>query len=286
MTNIGPSDGQANGGGSSGPGRFGLPRSGGSDSSGNGGGKRGGGGGSQRPFGSDDAPFDTPEPEELTLSIRGVRGKDSDEAGWIEVELDTTRGLITLLMAATEGSTGVAVFLAGAGGGDRGPANDLFVRLGHDLMDEGFSAVRVRYREPGEFEECVADAMAACSFLKAVGAERVVFVGHSFGGAVAVKAGELSDLARAVCSMSTQRYGTFEVEDLGKPLLLIHGSRDEILDKAASEDVYQRAREPKRLVVLEGSGHGLVEHEGEVYDLVKTFVGEHAAPGAGQSRPS
>ncbi|MCK9486513.1 MAG: alpha/beta hydrolase [Dehalococcoidia bacterium] len=276
MTNLRPDGGQddsrSNGNGSSGAGRFGLPRASGD----------GGTGGRQPPFPGDEDPFGTPEPEDLTLSIRGVRGKESEEPGWIEVELDTTRGFITLLMAATEGSTGVAVFLAGAGGGDRGPASDLFVRLGRDLMDEGFSAVRVRYREPGEFEECVADAMAACSFLKAVGAEKVVLVGHSFGGAVAVKAGELSALTTAVCSMSTQRYGTFEVEDLGKPLLLIHGSRDEILDMAASEDVYERAREPKRLVILEGSGHGLLEHQEEVYDLVKTFVGEHAAPAPGR----
>ncbi|MEX1022775.1 MAG: alpha/beta fold hydrolase, partial [Dehalococcoidia bacterium] len=195
-------------------------------------------------------------------------------------ELDTTRGEITLLMAPHEGSTGVAVFLSGAGGGDRGPASDLFVRLGADLMAAGTSAVRVRYREPGEFEECVADAMAACSFLKAVGAEQVVLVGHSFGGAVAVKAGELTPLASAVCAMSTQRYGTYEVEDLGKPLLLIHGSRDEVLDQAASKDVYERAHEPKRLVILDGSGHGLMEHEDEVYDLVKAFVDEHAGGGA------
>src|SRR5690606_32741360 len=215
------------------------------------------------------------EPEDITLSIKGVRGRESDEAGWLDIELDTTRGLITLLMAAYEGGTGVAVFLAGAGGGDRGPAGEMFVRLGNDLAASGVSAIRVKYRQPGEFEECVADAMAALSFLKAVGAERVVLVGHSFGGAVAVKAGELSPLSTAVCSLSTQRYGTYEVEDLAKPLLLVHGSRDEVLDKAASEDVYERAREPKQIVILEGAGHSLIESEAEVYDLVKGFVTEH-----------
>jgi len=251
-------------GGTGGVGRFGLPR--------------GGQGGGQPPEsgGSGGGGSD----EEITLSIKGVRGQESAEPGWVEITLDTTRGDITLLMAAHEGGTGVVVFLAGAGGGDRGPANDLFVRLGQDLTDAGVSSVRVKYREPGEFEECVADAMAACSFLKAVGADSVVFVGHSFGGAVAVKAGELTPLAKAVCSMSTQRYGTFEVEELGKPLLLIHGSKDEVLDKAASEDVFERAREPKRLVILEGSGHGLMEHEDEVYDLVRAFVGEHTEPAA------
>jgi len=251
--------------------RFGLPR-----------GDGGGGNGGQPPApGGGDEFWGQDEPEDITLSIKGVRARESDESGWLEVELDTTRGMITLLMAAYEGGTGVAIFLAGAGGGDRGPANELYVRLGNDLAGQGISALRVKYREPGEFEECVADAMAALSFLKAVGAEKVVLVGHSFGGAVAVKTGELSPMSTAVCSMSTQRYGTFEVETLGKPLLLIHGSRDEVLDKAASEDVYERAQEPKQLVILEGAGHGLRESESEVYDLVKTFVTEHLAAHSG-----
>ena len=141
------------------PSRFGLPRSGGPD----GGGANGGG---QPPapsegdaFWGDDEPGS--EPEDITLSIKGVRGRESDEAGWLEIELDTTRGMITLLMAAYEGGTGVAIFLAGAGGGDRGPANEIFVRLGNELAANGVSAIRVKYRQPGEFEECVADAMAA-----------------------------------------------------------------------------------------------------------------------------
>ncbi len=79
--------------------------------------------------------------------------------------------------------------------------------------------------------------------------------------------------------MSTQRYGTFEVETLGKPLLLLHGSRDEVLDKAASEDVFERAKDPKQIVILEGAGHSLRESEAEVFDLVKAFVTEHAGTG-------
>ena len=253
-------------------GRFGLPRDNGNPGD-NGGQPHGDG----SPFGSSPQPMpDAPE-EEIHLQIRGVRAHESDEAGWVEIDLDTTRGEIKLIMAVHEGGSGVAIFLGGAGGGDRGPAGELYVRLGSELAAAGISAVRVKYRMPGELEECVADSMAACSFLKAFGAQKVVFVGHSFGGAVAVKAGELTPLSTAVCAMSTQRYGTYQVEQLGKPLLLIHGSRDEILDKAASEDVYQRAQEPKELVILEGGGHGLQEHQDQVFDLVRAFVLRHTA---------
>lgn len=213
---------------------------------------------------------------DLTLSITGVRAAEGDEAGWIDIDLETTRGQIRLLMAPSEGSTGVAVFLAGAGGGHQGPPGSPFPLLGEHLAAGGISAVRVVYREPGEFEECVADALAACSFLKGVGAVEAVLVGHSFGGAVAIRAGGLSSLVTGVAALATQRFGTFEVDSLGKPLLLVHGDQDEVLDRAASDDVFQRAREPKELVILEGTGHGFQERGDELFGLISAFVAAHA----------
>jgi hypothetical protein len=76
--------------------------------------------------------------------------------------------------------------------------------------------------------------------------------------------------------MSAQRFGTQDVQDLGKPLLLIHGDHDEVLDHAASEDIFERAREPKRLVLLKDTGHGLMEAVEEVHDLLWEFVSTHA----------
>lgn len=231
------------------------------------------------PGGPGDGPRDlggSDPDEELTLSIEGVRARQGEDPGEIELEIETTRGVISAFFTPVEGKTGVAVFLGGAGGGSRGPANEMYVTLAGELALAGVSTLRLEYRQAGEFEECVMDALAGCSFLKGVGAERAVIVGHSFGGAVAVKAGELAPIVAAVCGLSSQRFGTFEVERLAKPLLLIHGSRDEILDQQASRDIYERARDPKRLVILEGSGHGLLEHAAEVRALVAQFVREHA----------
>lgn len=223
------------------------------------------------PSGPDGAPL-----EELTLSIKGVRARASETPGEIEVALETSRGEITVYLHPCEGKTGCAVFLGGAGGGVKGPANGIYQRLGQELVADGVTSVRVQYREPGEFEECVLDALAACSFLKGIGAQQVVIVGHSFGGAVAVRAGELAPIATGVIAMSSQRYGTWDVERLGKPLLLIHGDRDEVLDHAASQDIFDRAVEPKRLVLLEGAGHGLQEAVEQVHDLLRDFIATHA----------
>lgn len=214
--------------------------------------------------------------EELTLSIRGVRAKPGEEPGEIDLEIETTRGVIVSHFTPVEGKTGVAIFIGGAGGGTRGPANEMYLTLAAELALAGVSTLRPEYRKPADFEECVMDVLACCSFLKGIGAERAVVVGHSFGGAVAIKVGELAPLISAVCSLSSQRFGTFEVERLGKPLLLIHGSQDDVLDQEASQDIYRRALEPKQIVILEGDGHGLREHAEEVRSLVTQYVLEHA----------
>ncbi len=255
---------------------FGLPRRESNDANGAGG-DNDDGGGFDGPGGDGPRDLGGGDPdEELTLSIRGVRARQGEDPGEIELEIETSRGMISASFTPVEGKTGVAVFIGGAGGGTRGPANEMYVTLAGELALAGVSTLRLEYRHAGEFEECVMDALAGCSFLKGIGAERAVVVGHSFGGAVAVKAGELAPLVRAVCGLSSQRFGTFEVERLGKPLLLVHGSNDDVLDQQASQDIYERAQEPKRIVILEGDGHGLLEHADEVRRLVSEFVLEHA----------
>ena len=218
------------------------------------------------------APSGEGDPTDLTLSIKGVRTIPGDVPGEMTVVLNTTRGEITTHLRPCEGRTGCAIFLGGAAGGVRGPANQVYERIGEALVAAGVTSLRVEYREPGEFEECVVDALAGASFLRGIGATEAVVVGHSFGGAVAIKAGELNDLVTGVVAMSSQRFGTQNVDQLKKPLLLIHGSNDDVLDQAASKDIYERAEEPKRLEILEGAGHGLLEVADEVYDLLHGFI--------------
>ena len=79
----------------------------------------------------------------------------------------------------------------------------------------------------------------------------------SFGAAVVIKAGELAPIVRGVASLSPQLYGTRQVEALGKPLLLVHGTADTVLSPEASEDIYRRALDPKQVVLLADTGHSL-----------------------------
>jgi hypothetical protein len=125
---------------------------------------------------------------------------------------------------------------------------------------------------PNNLEECVLDVLAGCSFLKGIGATDAVLVGHSFGAAVVISAAELAPLARGVVSMSPQLHGTRTVENIDMPLLLVHGMADTILSHEASEDVYRRAREPKRIVLYAEAGHSLIQAKDEIAKLLMEWI--------------
>ena len=222
-----------------------------------------------------DSPADAPD--DLVLSIRNVHAKPGTEPGELAVEIDTTRGAIPAVLHPCEGKTGCAIFIGGARGGIReGPAGGVYLRLSRELVARGVTSLRLGYREAGEFNECVLDVLTACSFLQGIGADRAIIVGHSFGGAVAIKVGEVTPLACAVASLSPQLYGTANVAVLGKPLLLIHGSDDTVLLPLVSELIFERALDPKRLVILEGGGHSLREVAEDVHALLSEFITDTA----------
>jgi alpha-beta hydrolase superfamily lysophospholipase len=55
------------------------------------------------------------------------------------------------------------------------------------------------------------------------------------------------------------------VELIGaKPLMLVHARDDEVVPCTHSEELYERAAEPKRLLVLEGGDHRTAQHDLEI----------------------
>ena len=231
------------------------------------------------------------EPDDLTLRITQVQARprptedgSAPDPNRLELRLGTTRGEIQALLDVCEGEAGALVTCSGAMGGEhevRGPAESVYARLAEELPAEGVSTLRLHYRMAGEFEECVLDLLGACSFLQGVGAERIVLAGHSFGGAVVIKTGQILPQVSGVVSLSPQLFGTRQVEQLAKPLLLIHGTADGILHHMASEDIYERALEPKKLVLIDDGGHGLAEDPERVHQEMRDFVREHAGPRRG-----
>jgi alpha/beta superfamily hydrolase len=219
--------------------------------------------------------WDFPDEEmkgDLELRVTGAAGVPDETEGCFRILLNTTRGEIQGLLHPVEGGTSAVICVGGAMGGLDGPADKLYARLPALLSAAGITVLRLNYREPNKLEECVLDVLAGVSFMKGIGATSFVFAGHSFGGAVVIKAGELSPAAVAVVSMSPQLFGTRQVEQLGKPLLLIHGMADTILSHEASEDIYARARDPKQLVLYPDAGHSLRGTEEQLDALLAEWI--------------
>jgi len=210
--------------------------------------------------------------EDLTLSLHRVAAVPGAAPGSFQVRLETSRGVIEGILHPVEGGTGAVICVGGAMGGLNGPAEELYADLPNLLESAAVTVLRLDYRHPNDFEECVLDVLAGCSFLKGIGATGVVLVGHSFGGAVAIKAGQLAPMVRAVASLSSQLHGTRQVADLGKPLLLIHGTGDSVLSHEASEDIYRRALDPRHIVLYEAAGHLLTQVRDKLRVLLAAWI--------------
>jgi hypothetical protein len=218
----------------------------------------------------DDQPLD--DDSDLELAIEGVAAHPEPD-GNLRVLIATSRGEIRAVLHPCSEAPGAAIYVGGAMGGFEGPANDIYGRLANRLRWH-MSGLRLHYRRPGEFEECVLDVLAGVSFLRGFGAGPVALVGHSFGGAVVIKSGELSEAVAGVAALSSQLFGTRTVDRLGKPLLLVHGMRDAVLDHAASEDIHSRAHEPKRLVLYADADHSLVQSASDLEELLASWLVE------------
>lgn len=86
-------------------------------------------------------------------------------------------------------------------------------------------------------------------------------MGHSFGGAVAVRVAVAMDEVCGVVTFATQSAGCEVAPGLrGRPLLLFHGDNDEILPIESSQIVAAMAGSGE-VVTCEGDGH-LLAHSG------------------------
>ena len=70
------------------------------------------------------------------------------------------------------------------------------------------------------------------------------------------------------------------VELMGvKPLLLIHARGDEQIPYTWSEELYARAAEPRKLIVLPGGHHRSAQHDAELHGIALRWL-ERALPGS------
>jgi pimeloyl-ACP methyl ester carboxylesterase len=190
------------------------------------------------------------------------------------ITLETHRGIVACRYFGVRDSRSAAIWVGGVGGGWDTPARGLYPDLCRQLMDDGISSLRVRFRHPSNLKESTLDVLAGIDFLSSQHLDTLALVGHSFGGAVVIQATVAEPVVCTVVTLATQSYGADVVSRFPPEtsILLIHGTDDRILSPENSEYVYRLAREPKRLILYPGAGHSLDKVAKEVHQVVRDWI--------------
>lgn len=188
--------------------------------------------------------------------------------------IKTNRGNIDCQFYAVEQASQGVILVGGANSGFDSPAHGLYDRLCERLQDQGIASLWVSYRYPNKLQECVLDVLTGLYFLDEEEITSTALIGHSFGGAVVAQAATASASVRTVITLSTQTHGIEPIADLPAQcsILLVHGKEDRVLPSTCSEYAYALAHEPKRLMLLDQTDHGLDERADEVEHLVLDWL--------------
>jgi hypothetical protein len=147
------------------------------------------------------------------------------------------------------------------------------------------------------------DADAAYEYLakqRHFRAQDIIIYGHSLGGAVAVNLASRRPcgglivqsaftnaraMARRMLIIPLMEYAVKsrfdslqKIREVHAPILIVHGTRDEVVPFQMGQQLFAAAPEPKRFFPIEGAGHNdLMEVGGEAYlDCLRRFVQESA----------
>ncbi len=160
------------------------------------------------------------------------------------------------------------------------------------LAAEGFGVLMIDYPGFGKSqggpceENLYASARAAAEFLQAQGTEkrRTVVFGKSLGTAVATRLASSSRFAAVVLEspftslaavgqhhfkilpvslLLREKFDTISrIDKIACPLLVVIGTADTLVPPEESLKLYEAARQPKDLLVIEGASHNNIQHTG------------------------
>jgi len=173
------------------------------------------------------------------------------------------------------------------------------------LAKIGVNILAVDYRGYGRSEGSpdeagvYRDAVAAYDYLinqRHFRAQDIIIYGHSLGGAVAVNLASRRQCGGLIVQSSftsapamaqrmfaipflgyaaKSRFNSLqEIRSVHAPILIVHGTRDEVVPFAMGQQLFAAAPEPKHFYSIEGAGHNdLMEAGGENYlGYLRTFV--------------
>lgn len=189
------------------------------------------------------------------------------------LEAWTPEGILSLYWHGPFDAEEVVVCCSGAAGGVIGPGHGLWHELGVALVEQGIGTIRFGYRNVQNPNMCLLDAAAVLELAASEGARRAVTLGHSFGGAVAVRvAAAIPSLVVGVGTYATQSGGCEVAGRFSqRPMILFHGGDDKTIPVSSSA-IVAGFHGRGELVLLKGAGHGLEEAADELLDKSLAWI--------------
>ncbi len=200
----------------------------------------------------------------------GMQGKAVDV--WLRVD-----GLrLHAWWVEVPGARTATLFLHGNAGNlsHRGYAIEAVTAAGSSILVLDYRGYGKSEGSPEE-QGLYRDAQAGYEWLRQLGAARIVVHGESLGSAVALELAARNTVAAVILEapFSSGRdmaatvlpvvgpllfWGWDSMSRIGKvqaPLLIMHGTRDEVVPFRLGQRLFAAAREPKRMWVIEGGRH-------------------------------
>lgn len=187
-----------------------------------------------------------------------------------KIFVKTDNGTISCLYHPSEEGNEAIIFAGDSEGKWFGAAGGSYGRWSEQFLKEQISSLRLDYRNPEDLVSCVLDTLMGMEFLKSRGKDRFVLVGYGMGGAVVIRAGAARKSVEGVAALNSLTFGDEPVEQLAPaPLLLVQEMDDSSFTASFSRDLYERAGEPKKIVLYKKC-HGGLEGCKEALDAEMT----------------
>ncbi len=169
--------------------------------------------------------------------------------------------------------------------------NKVVFRAAAALNEAGLVVLRINFRgvgqSTGEHDEGRAerdDARVALDYLAANYPEqKITLCGFSFGARVGMEVGIVDERVVRLISIGTpvDKYDFSFLGQCRKPILFVHGERDEYGNVDHLRELVAKIKAPVELKVIKGAGHFFDDHLDELKAAIRAWASEPPAVAGG-----